>query len=171
MARLLTRVIKPAIIADRVFALFRKVPTKLAQYQHGLLGGDEIMTIEQNKSVVQRYFEAFNAGDLEILESLTSPEMFQYSKDNLDWVAATFADHRLEIRQIIAEGNEVAVRVDSSGRHIGEWMDITPTGKSWNNYGVVFFRLQSGKIIDIWMLFDVPNHVKELGGEIKVVTQ
>lgn len=129
------------------------------------------MTIEQNKSVVQRYFEAFNAGDFQILESLTSPEMFQYVKDIHAWVVATFANHQLQITQIIAEGNEVAVRVDSSGRHIGEWFEISPTGKSWNNYGVLFFRLQMGKIIDIWMLFDIPNHIKELGGEIKVVVQ
>ena len=116
-------------------------------------------------------FEAFDAGDFEILEALTSPEMFEYVKDTHAWVVATFADHRLKITHIIAEGNEVAVRVDSSGRHIGEWMEISPTGKSWNNYGVLFFRLQAGKIIDIWMLFDIPNHVRELGGEIKVVTQ
>lgn len=129
------------------------------------------MTIEQNKSIVRRYIEAINEGDLERLESLTSPEMFQYVKDTLEWIVATFADHRLKVTQIIAEDKEVAVRVDSSGRHIGEWMGITPSGKSWNNYGVLFFRLQEGKIIDIWMLFDIPNHVKELGGEIKVVLQ
>jgi predicted ester cyclase len=130
------------------------------------------MTIEQNKGVVKKYIEAFNAGDLEILESLTSPEIFQNTKDNYAWVISTYsADHRLKITQIIAEGNEVAVRVDSSGRLISEWREITPTGQSWNNYGVLFFRLEAGKIIDIWMLFDIPNHIKELGGEIKVVLQ
>lgn len=129
------------------------------------------MTIEQNKEVVQRYFEAFNAGDFESLKSLTSQEMFEYVEETHAWVVATFGDHLLKITQIIAEGDEVAVRVDSSGRLIGEWMGMTPTGKSWNNYGVLFFRLQSGKIIDIWMLFDIPNHITELGGEIKIVAQ
>jgi len=133
--------------------------------------GNEIMTIEQNRNVVQRYFEAFDAGDLEVLESLTSPEMFEYVKNTHTWVVATFADHRLKITNIIAEGNEVAVRVDSSGRHIGEWLEIPPTGKSWTNYGVLFFTLEAAKIVDIWMLFDIPNHIEELGGELKVVIQ
>ena len=62
------------------------------------------MTIEQNKGIVRRYIEAFNAGDLEKLESLTSPEMFQNVKDMHAWVVSTYsADHRLKITQIIAE--------------------------------------------------------------------
>jgi len=129
------------------------------------------MISEQNKSVVQKYFKAFDAGDLEKLESLTSPEMFENVKDAHAWVVATFADHRLKITEIVAEGDKVAVRVTSSGRHTGEFMGMSPTGKGWTNYGAYFFRLEAGKIVDIWMIFDIPNHIKELGGEIRVVTQ
>jgi predicted ester cyclase len=129
------------------------------------------MSIAQNKSLVQKYLDAVNAGDLETLRSILSPELLQDHKDALAWIEATFDDHLLKITEIIAEDDKVAIRVDSSGRHTGEWMGIAPSGKEWSNYGVYFCRIEDAKIVDIWWLFDVPNHIKELGGEMIAVTR
>jgi predicted ester cyclase len=74
------------------------------------------MSTEENKAIVQQYIDAFNVSDFETLESITSAEIFEAAKDGHAWVEATFGDHVLKITQMIAEGDDVAVRLDSSGR-------------------------------------------------------
>jgi steroid delta-isomerase-like uncharacterized protein len=58
---------------------------------------------------------------------------------------------------LIGEGDYVAARWTASGTHRGQWGMVAPTGKQVVFSGVNFFRVQDGKVVEIW------NHRDDLG--------
>jgi predicted ester cyclase len=58
---------------------------------------------------------------------------------------------------IVAEGDLVAARWTTSGTHTGPWADVAPTGTPVTFSGVNIFRVQEGKVVELW------NHRDDLG--------
>ena len=77
-----------------------------------------------------------------------------------------FSEHRIKITDMVAEGDQVAIRVETRGVHSGEWEGVPPTGKSWTNRGMGLVRVEDGKIIELEFLFDELGHLKQLGATI-----
>ncbi len=91
------------------------------------------MTLEQNKAIVRRGIEAVNAHNLDVLDEILSPEQAAGVRETLQWLDTTFAGHTLEITDMLAEGDQVWVRVTSQATHSGEFHSIPATGKQWTN--------------------------------------
>ena len=125
------------------------------------------MTIEQNKTIVSRFIEAINAQDFDELDAVAVPSLTQYARENMiPWLYATFPGHKMIITDMIAEGDKVVARLETSGGHGATWEGIPPSGKQFTNTGVYFLRLEKGKIADMSSLFDDLNLVRQLGGTI-----
>ncbi len=124
------------------------------------------MPIEENKAIVRRYVEAINAQDYDALDALCTPEFAQQAKELLQGIYATFEGHHMTITDMITEGDKVWARLATRGGHSGQFEGIPPTGKQWTNTGVAFLRLSDGKIAEQDVLFDVLNHVKQVGARI-----
>ena len=133
------------------------------------------MSAEENKAVVRRYFNAVNAAtangvtapDTTALDDLLAPELATHTRERLiPNVRAWWGWYRGEIRDMVAEGDKVWVRVFTSGGHTGEWRGLPPTGTSWTNRGVLFMRLAGGKIVEHTALWDDLNMLQQLGGTI-----
>jgi C-1 hydroxylase len=125
------------------------------------------MSTEENKAVVRRLVEAFNAKDVATLDALSAtPEMAQVGRDTLNFVNSTFDGHRIEIMDMMADGNKVWARVKTSGGHSGEWEGIPPTGKQWTNTGVMFMEFTDGKLSKSEVLMNELGHLKQLGATI-----
>jgi C-1 hydroxylase len=124
------------------------------------------MSAEENKAVVRRVTEAIDEHNLEALTELVVPEVLPNLREALEWAYATFPDHRMSITDLVAEGDKVWVRLATSGGYAGGWRGIPATGQQWTNTGVSFFRLSDGKIVEVDSLFDVVNHVEQLGAKI-----
>ncbi|WP_426560747.1 ester cyclase [Angustibacter sp. McL0619] len=122
------------------------------------------MSVEENKAVVQRLVEMVDTLELDSLEEVLSPELAGEWREVL--TTLPFSDHHMKITDIVGEGDQVAIRVATSGVHSGEWEGVPATGKRWTNVGFGLARLDGGKIVAEAMLFDELDHLKQLGATI-----
>jgi predicted ester cyclase len=67
---------------------------------------------------------------------------------------AGVSEARFEIRDMIAEGDRVAVRVSTSARHTGTFMGIEPSGNRYSIEEIHIFRIRDGQVIEHWHEFD-----------------
>ena len=125
------------------------------------------MGTEQNKEIARRFVEAINAQDGLELEVVAAGELAAYGRETLlPWLDETFPDHHIAITDMIAEGDQVVARLQTSGGHGAEWRGIPATGRHFTNTGVYFIRVDNGKVVDLDSLFDDLNLVDQLGGTI-----
>lgn len=124
------------------------------------------MSVEDNKAIVRRFLEAINQQDEAELAAVVAPDLLDENKEGMQWVHATFAGHRVEITDMVAEGDKVWAHLATSGSHTGEVHGIPPTGKQWTNTGVYFMRVVDGKIVAREGLFDALNMLEQLGATI-----
>jgi C-1 hydroxylase len=119
------------------------------------------MSIQENKAIIRRYVEAINQQDYATFDAVLAPALVIEMKQT---VAAT--GHQLTITDMIAEGDQVWVRLVLRGEHMGTFEGVPPTGKSWTIDGVVFLQLHDGKIIAADDLFDSLTLLKQVGATI-----
>lgn len=133
------------------------------------------MSPEENKAVVRRLIEeVWNGDDPDAADELVAQDVVNHAaaehrhgiegtKHIGRWVRASFPDARMEIVDMIAEGDKVAVYVTSSGTHEGEFRGIPPTGKHFSVEHVHWFRLADGKVAEHWNVRDDLGHMTQLG--------
>ena len=122
------------------------------------------MSVDENKAAVRRAVELFDALKPDALEDVLSPELATGWREIMNHLP--FSEHRIKITDLIAEGDQVAIRVETRGVHSGEWEGVPPTGKRWTNRGMALARLDGGKIVELEFLFDELGHLKQLGATI-----
>ena len=122
------------------------------------------MSVDQNKAAVQRAIEIFDTLDANALEEVFTPELAAGWREVIHTLP--FSEHRIKITDMLAEGDQVAIRVETRGVHSGEWEGVPPTGKSWTNRGMGLVRVEDGKIIELEFIFDELGHLKQLGATI-----
>ena len=74
-----------------------------------------------------------------------------------------FPDIRLNIEDIIAEGETVMARWSCLGTHKGDPSGIAPTGKQFNISGVSIARFANGKMAEGWVNWDALGLMQQLG--------
>jgi predicted ester cyclase len=121
--------------------------------------------VERNKAVVRRLVaEVLNGGKLDVIDELYAPELAAEARD---WIApflASFPDTRMEIVDLIAEGNRVAARFACSGTHTGEWLGHAPTGRRFEQIDEAsFYRIRGGRIVESWGVEDTLRRLEQLG--------
>ena len=142
------------------------------------------MTAEENKTIVRRYIEdVINTGEYDRLEEFIAPGYINHivgpSGERVitgrgpEWygqshsgVRAAFPDLHIEIEDIIAEGDLVAIHMIWSGTHMGEFRGIAPTGKhvSWGN--TAFRRVANGMIVEGWGTMAIWRQMLALGADL-----
>lgn len=134
------------------------------------------MTTEQNKATVRRFFEAFEANDEKALKEVLAPDLVAYSHGapgpqtrevHLQGIRlwnGAFGETRFEIREQVAEGDQVASRmVMRSVHNRGEFMGLAPTGKEVELPGTTFERVRDGKIVERRVTSDWLSMMQQLG--------
>jgi predicted ester cyclase len=125
------------------------------------------MGIDQNKNIARRFIATINEQDFAELEAVTEAGLAGYARETMiPWLYETFPNHHMAITDMIAEGDKVVVRLQTSGGHGAGWQGIPATGKQFTNTGVYFLRIEDGKVADLSALFDDLNLVSQLGGTI-----
>jgi predicted ester cyclase len=116
-------------------------------------------TPEANKATIRRLHEAFNAGNLDIIDVLFDPKWVHHSRPELtrEILKKEVADYRTAVPDFhwtdedqVAEGDKVTTRFTGVGTQTGEFMGTTPTGKKIRLSGIGIARLQDGKIVESW---------------------
>jgi steroid delta-isomerase-like uncharacterized protein len=77
-------------------------------------------------------------------------------------VAQGLADAKFRIEDEIGEGDKVAVRLTASARHVGDFMGMPASGRSYEIGEMHLFRVQDGRVAEHWHLFDSASLLKQL---------
>jgi predicted ester cyclase len=102
---------------------------------------------DESKALVRRLVEIVNAGDLQGLEEVASGEIAEAARRWIGPFRESFPDFRMEVRDVIAEGDKVVGYFKCSGTHQGEWRGIPPSGKRFEDVDEVYiFRVEHEKL-------------------------
>lgn len=122
------------------------------------------MNEEANKAIVMRYNkEVIEGGNMELLKGLVSPYFVNHSgapgmPEGVDGLIyfftqvlhRSFSDIKVEIKEMLAEGNKVATRKEITATHTGQLMGIPPTGKAVTLKVIDILAVEHGRISDHW---------------------
>lgn len=132
-------------------------------------------TEEENQAIVQRFFDAVTAGDMDVVAETLGPELLQDLAKlpdsqtaeefiaTLEVLRSAFPDIRWEIEHWILDGDYVAARGVVLGTHLGEFQGIAPTGIEFNMQTFPIFRIECGRIVEHWAQVDAIGRLQQLG--------
>jgi len=132
---------------------------------------------EQNKKVVMDVVEAINDLRYDDLDHLIAQTYHRHcqatpdvSVETLDEFKAlmkgfegAFSDARVEIYELIAEGDLVAVIGTYRGTHTGQMAAFAATGKTLDSEFAGYHRFEGGKIVETWVTWDNQAMLQQLG--------
>jgi predicted ester cyclase len=130
------------------------------------------MTIEANKLIARQYFEAINTGDGGAMVDRLLAHDFRLNgapfdpnewKDLFTWARSEVSDWHFSIEDMLAEGDQVAVRLFVSGTPRTYWRRYRTNGQSFMSKGFCFFRIVNGVIVEIWDQFNELLELQQLG--------
>ena len=133
---------------------------------------------EQNKQLVRQFFELLDRHDTDTIgRLLVSSTNYAFHVGGisfpLDWnkhkrllagVTNAFPDLHHEIVDMVAEGDKVAVRLNVTGTHKGEFQGIPPTSKRLSLDEMGFITIIDGKITKGWISADTMRLMQQIGG-------
>jgi predicted ester cyclase len=91
---------------------------------------------------------------------LVGPKAFrEFHRRYLD----AFPGVRVEVADIIVQGDKMAARCIVRGRHLGNGLGIEATQKETEFTGMCIARVQGGKIVEAWNNFDFLTMHSQLG--------
>jgi C-1 hydroxylase len=131
---------------------------------------------EKNKATVRKFIDAYNSRNLDIFEELVVPDYIDHThqqegRENFKRLFTLafngFPDWYENIEEMIAEGENVWVRVVATGTHTGEWnlfgVPLPPTGKKVKMEMVFIWRVVDGKLVEGREVDDSLDFLKQLG--------
>ena len=123
-------------------------------------------TPEENEALVRRFLSDVVAGrdtaavDTFLAEDATDHNLVFGDRHEhkelttLGWRVLAAADVDVEIEDIVATNQRVAVRATIAGTHQESLMDLAPTGRSFTITYAWFCRIADGRIAEVWSLPD-----------------
>lgn len=120
-----------------------------------------VVLVEENKALVRRFYEeAWNRGNVEVMDELFSPDCLSNGVSDLAASKALIRDFRnaipdlkITIVDMIAEGDRVVTRWTMSGTNPGPGNHpklglLPPAGKPFSITGITIHRITAGRIVE-----------------------
>jgi predicted ester cyclase len=137
--------------------------------------GDDCVTTDQNKAIVNRIPAEISKGNLGIFDEVMSPDAVNHAlppgspkgpagaKQFFTMLRAAFPDLTMKVEATIAEGDLVVHRATSSGTMKGDFQGMPATGKhaTWTEMHMA--RIQNGKVVEHWANVDQLGMLQQLG--------
>jgi steroid delta-isomerase-like uncharacterized protein len=136
------------------------------------------MSVEENKAVVRRFYEAFNKGQeaaMAALEELYAAPAYVWHgpgvfpdldragmKQMMPAFFTAFPDLHYMVEDLIAEGDKVVSRFTARATHRGEFMGVPATGKVVTYTGIYISRFAGGKCVEDWFSGDMLGLFQQL---------
>jgi predicted ester cyclase len=129
---------------------------------------------KQNKALIQRYFSAYDTGDMNaVLRFVDANHVYHPpgGGEPLDLTARkgdeavffkAFSKIHTIIEDQIAEGDKVVSRVTMEADHTGEYQKIPATGRRTRITFIDIARVASGRIVEEWSEFDMMSILQQL---------
>ena len=127
-------------------------------------------------ATMRRCYELLNAGDFDgfadyladdLVEHETSPGLEPTKEGVVQFFTsyrAAFPDLRFEPEDFITEGDKIVARGRLSGTFTGEFLGMSPTGRSFDVEIIDIVRFgDDGRALEHWGLSDVMTMMQQLG--------
>lgn len=130
---------------------------------------------EEHKRIARRFpEEVATEGNLDLIDELCTVDVIDHSPDgeihgrdelkaHMEAYRSAFGDFSATVEEAIAEGATVAMRVTLRGTHVGEFMNVAPTGNEFEVANMVFTRIEDGQIAERWVQPDMLGLLQQLG--------
>jgi predicted ester cyclase len=118
------------------------------------------------------YQDVLNGNRLDRLPALVAQEVLTHPGEEsglqayqatINRVQSAFSNRRFSLEDFIASGDRVVVRWIMDAVHSGPLGGLPATGKRVKQYANVIFRLEHGKIAEIWTQMDQIGMLRQLG--------
>jgi steroid delta-isomerase-like uncharacterized protein len=119
------------------------------------------------KLVVNAFYQAVNAHNFDSMAKYLITDFVDHNPDPgqapgsygvqkaFEEMYKAFPDLKIQVQQIVAEGDLVVARVSMVGTHKGPYMGMAATGKPFRMGGIDMVRVKNGKATERWGYFDV----------------
>src|SRR5215216_371919 len=128
----------------------------------GRQGGEAAMSVEENKALVRRFFEARVKTDLEALDEMLAPDFVSHTKvlpghrpdregykRTIAEFSATFSNRRFIVEEQVAEADKVVTRFTVHVTHDRKaFLGVAPTGTQTTYKTIFIHRISGGKIAE-----------------------
>jgi predicted ester cyclase len=121
---------------------------------------------ERHESAVVRRLvnEVMNDRRLDVLDDLCTTAMARRWRRWVTPFLASFPDMRMDIVQLVTEGDTVVGHFTCSATHTGEWRGHAASGRRFENVDeVYFFEFEGGRIANAWGIEDTLDRLRQLG--------
>jgi steroid delta-isomerase-like uncharacterized protein len=133
--------------------------------------------MSESKDLARRFYEeVFNAGDLDAIDQLLTPDFVDHEEgppgtpDGIEGVKAfvtmyreAFPDIHVTIDDMVEEGDRIAVRATFTGTHDGEFMGVPASGRSIKIEAIDMVRVVDGKAAEHWGVTDAMGLMQQIG--------
>src|SRR5215210_7375631 len=120
------------------------------------------MSVEENKALVSRFFEARVKTDLDALDKMLAPDFLNHTrvlarqkpdregyKRTIAEYAATFSNRRFIVEEQVAEADKVVTRFTVHVTHDRKaFLGVAPTGRETTYKTIFIHRIEGGKIAE-----------------------
>ncbi len=140
------------------------------------------MSAQANIETQKKFGEAVNTGKLDLLRDLISSDSIDHDPSPgqgtgpegyikfFTMMRTAFPDLKIEVEQLVADGDKVAFAYMITGTHEGVFMEeVEPTGKTIKARGMQISKFENGKMTERWGSSDELGILKQLGVELKEV--
>jgi steroid delta-isomerase-like uncharacterized protein len=83
-------------------------------------------------------------------------------QDRLRSIFKSFPDLTVEVHDVIAEGDRVAVRLTMRGTQLGEFSGMPPTGRRIVSSAMNSYRINDNRIVEEWWQHDLLGLMTQL---------
>lgn len=130
---------------------------------------------EDAKTVVALFYDGINEGNFGVIDELVADDFIEQeefpgiSQDKEGvWqffaiFCTAFPDLRMDVHEVVVEGDLACVRSTMSGTHEGNFMGIPPSGKRFEVTGFDMVRIRDGAIAEHWGVLDSMKMMLQLG--------
>jgi steroid delta-isomerase-like uncharacterized protein len=130
----------------------------------------------ENKALVNRWFEeVWNRGRADAIDEMFASDGVAHGLGGQDLhgpadfkvfhaaFLGAFPDARVQMDELIAEGDKVAYRFTATGTHQGDGLGFAATGRAARFIGMGTVRIAGGRIVEGWNVLDQLGMLTQLG--------
>ena len=124
----------------------------------------------------QFYDEVVNAGAIDRVDEFCTEDFVDHEefpgipsdregvKQFFSMMRSAFPDFRVEVEDVIVEGDKAAARIRMTGTHEGEFMGVAPTHKRIDVQGVDLLRIvDEERAAEHWGVTDTATLMQQIG--------
>jgi steroid delta-isomerase-like uncharacterized protein len=135
------------------------------------------MNAEKNIVTIKKAIKALNERDMNAVKDLMKKDYVRHdltssfgerrgqgdTADFFQSVIRGIPDMQMNIKDIFATENRVALRYTLTGTHQGEYKGIPATGKKLEINAIHLYRFEGDKVAEQWALPDVAGIYRQMG--------